>query len=267
MQMNFSIPVIALIAGTAIGYCVAPGGAPAGDEAGGDDPVARKSITSVDPASSGLIAELRAKIKELQAELEEKNSIADAFAASEKIDEKGGEERGRREFRSPREFIEEMKKNDPERYAQMTNHMAQFRQRRLERAQSRLDFLASIDMSQLGDEAQATHLRLQELIAKREDVEANLHSEDISDEDREAAFREMVEMEREMRELNRQERDNLIAETVRELGYNGEDATAVVDTLKEIISATGNGGWMGPGPGGPGGPGARGFGGGRRGRR
>lgn len=251
MKMNFSVPVVALIAGAALGYCLAPGGTPAGDDSQKADSVQRKSIGEAPNDES--VAALRARIAELEKALGEKSALDEAFTAAEKI---GGDDREnrRREFRSPREFIEEMKKNEPERYAEMTNHMARFRQRRLERAQSKLDFLASVDVSAMSEEAQATHSRLQELIQMREEIEAKLHSEDITDEERRQVFQEMMEAEREMHELNRQERDNLIAETVRELGYDGDDAAAIADTMKEIISSTSNNNF---GPGGPGGPGGR----------
>ena len=177
------------------------------------------------------------------------------------------EETDRRERR--RDFkadMERIKVEDPARYAQMTNQMAQFRQRRLERAQSKMDFLASVDTSMMSPEARKVHADLQDMIEKREAIEDKMRNFlDMSEEERRAAFDEMRETDGKIRELNRAERENLLAQTAQALGFQGDDATEIVETVKGIYEATENGGWGGPG--GPGGPGGgRGNRGGGRGR-
>ena len=109
--------------------------------------------------------------------------------------------------------MERMKKETPERYAQMTNGMAQFRRQRLDRAQTKIDFLSSIDTSRMGKEALETHQKLQDLIAQREELEAKINPEAIAsatDEERREFFETMRDTDRQIRELNRAERENLL---------------------------------------------------------
>jgi hypothetical protein len=110
------------------------------------------------------------------------------------------------------------------------------------------------------------HSDLQDMIEKREAIEDKMRNFlDMSEEERRAAFDEMRETDGKIRELNRAERENLLAQTAQALGFQGDDATEIVETVKGIYEATENGGWGGPG--GPGGPGGgRGNRGGGRGR-
>lgn len=260
MKLNFSVPVIALIAGAAIGFCLKPS-QPAETTAAETSATKTQAAAQIADASGDAGVEaMRSRIKELEAMLAAAASqnAEKPEPAAQEGDEPG--RHGRRERFNPREMMERLKTEDPERYAQMTNRMARFRQHRTEMAQSKLDFLASIDLSSQGEEAQATHSKLQSMIAKREELEEKLHSEDISDEERDAAMQQIFSMEREMRHLYREERSNLLSEVVQELGFSGDDAADITATLSDIIEATsshfGHGGPGGPGGGGrgPGGP-------------
>ena len=73
------------------------------------------------------------------------------------------------------------------------------------------------------------------------------------------AFREMHETNRRIRELSLQERDNLMVEAAKGLGFDGDDAGEVAGIFQEIIDNT-ESGWGGGGPhgGGPRGGGPRG---------
>ena len=252
MRLNFSVPVIALLAGTAIGFCLRtdPSSTPAAEEP--SDATGRAPSHIADANADGSVEALRSRIKELEALLANaaKESAEKAKAVAES--EADGPRSERRERFNPREMMERLKSEDPERYTQMTNRMARFRQFRTEQALSKLDFLAAIDLSPMGSEAQATHSRLQSIIARREEIEEKLHSETISDEERESVMQEMFATDREMMDLNNQERSNLIAEVVSELGFSGDDADDIVATIKDIIDATSSN--FGPPGGGPGGP-------------
>ncbi len=263
-KMTTYFPVaIALIAGAGLGYCLAPSApAPAAPQEqkaeaprrvrGGDDSSGERSANRA----------LRARVKELE------EMLAKQGIEVEKMKEEESERRERRERPrfDPRAEMERMQKENPERYAQMTNGMAQFRRRRLERAQSKMDFLASVDTSMMSPEARKVHADLQDMIEKREAIEDKMRNFlDMSEEERRATFDEMRETDGKIRELNRAERENLLAQTAQALGFQGDDATEIVETVKGIYEATENGGWGGPG--GPGGPGGgRGNRGGGRGR-
>jgi hypothetical protein len=98
--------------------------------------------------------------------------------------------------------------------------------------------------------AKAVHAQLQQVVAEREELEAGLHQEGLSDEERHRIFGELRRTGAKMHELSMKERDNLLAETARNLGFEGEDSAEIVTTVKEIIEATDSGRWHGFGRGG-----------------
>ena len=251
---NFSPVVISLLAGAAIGFCFArSAGAPkAAPEK--TSPKTVKAESRPDEAAEKEMRVLRSRIKELE----------DMLAKQGVEVEEMKEESSRRERRDrPRDFradMERLKKEEPERYAQITNSMAQFRRHRLERAQSKIDFLSSIDTSRMSPAMLKVHSDLQDMIEKREAVEEKMRGfMDMTEEERREAFQEIGEIDGRIRELNRAERDNLLVQTAEALGFQGDDAAEIIDTVKSIYEAT-DSGW---GFGGPGGPGRRGGRGGR----
>ena len=218
---------------------------------------------------------LRQRIRELEQRLAEATAAADK--KEERVEENAGERQERPNgFQMPsmqeiRERMEQFAKDNPERFAQMTNGMEQGRRRMQERNQAKSDFLASVDVSKMSPEQKAVHSKYMEFTARQQElVEYMRPDANVSDEERQAAFDEMRDMGRQMRELGRQERDVLLSQAAQNMGYSAEEADSVVSEIKEIYRITDN--WGGPGrggfgggPGGFGGPGG-GFGGGRGGR-
>lgn len=196
-----------------------------------------------DKGASSIEASLRARIADLEARLasvegQDYGAVADKVAeAAPPAPPRGGDFRAR---------MEEMKKNDPARYAQMTNRFAQMRQHQLERQQAKLDFLSSVDVSRMGESAQKTHGDLQDAIVRVEDLRDRLHQENLSDKEREEVFGEIMKTEREINRLNAAERRNLLAETAKEVGLKGDVRKAFLDTVGEIIKATDGGGFRPP---------------------
>ena len=254
---NFSPVVISLLVGAALGYCLGPLSSPAPAPA----PEQKAEPEQVkQPEYRGERADraLRARIKELE------GMLAKQGIEVEKMKEESSRRDRPRDFRAD---MERLKKEEPERYAQITNSMAQFRRHRLERAQSKIDFLSSIDTSRMSPAMLKVHSDLQDMIARREEIESKMHSiMDMTEEDRHALFGEMRETDERIRELNRFERDNLLVQTAEALGFQGDDAAEIIDTVKSIYEATDSGwNWGGPGGGGRrdgrggrGGPGGRG---------
>ena len=245
----------ALLAGVAIGYFVKDEPIPAEEpkvEAKAKKPVA-------DKGDEATVKALRHRITELErllAEKEDKSEIAISNAVAEAAKVRPPEP-PRQHWR---ERMEEMKKNDPERYAQMTNRFAQWRMDRAAQARDKIDFLSSIDTSRMSAGAKKTHNALQDLIARREDLEQQLHQEDLSDEERGKLMGELHSTHHELMRLNGEERKNLFDETAKGLGFTGADAKEFTATIQEVIEAT-DSGWggrrHGGGPRGPGGPGGR----------
>ena len=229
----------ALIAGVAIGFFVREGGEP--QKTDDVPPAVRKERGK--PISDGgdaatirslrrRVAELERRLAELSASTGEASSTS-AVAVAQQPVRPGGGRRG--------DWLENLKKSDPARYAQETNRLAGWRRMRAERARSTLDFLASVDTSGMSAEARKTHADLQEAVARREELEDSLRREDLSPEQRQQLFREMREVHRDLMRLNGEERANLISETAKALGFEGDDAKEVSATIQEVINATGGG--------------------------
>ena len=239
----------ALLAGVAIGYFAKSSDAPQPTVA--ETPVAKNRIADKGEAAS--LKALRHRIAELEkllAERDGKSEIAISNAVAEAVKMRPPEPpRG-----NWRERMEEMKKNDPERYTQMTNRFANWRRSRAEQARNKIDFLSSIDVSHMSAGAKKTHAALQELVVRREEIEAQLQDENLSDEDRGKLMRQLWEGHRELQRLNGEERWNLIDEAARNMGFEGEDAKEVSATIREVIEATESGWGGGRHHGGPRGP-------------
>ena len=252
---TIAMVVLLPLIGAAAGYCA--GSRP---KTGADAKTEDRTEARARPRDNGERASaraLRARIAELErriSELTAGDASAEAVEETPVREQARGDRPGWRPDAGFRENIERMKREDPERYAQTTNWLARMRGERLDRAQSKMDFLSSIDTSGMSERAREVHGRLQDMIERREELEAQMADETLADDERWALFGEMRETDRAIRRLNREERDNLIAETVRAAGIEGDMAGMVSDTLRDIIEATGND-W----PGGPGGRRARGF--------
>ena len=233
---------LALFVGVAIGYFAGESPAEPAPAASGTNVMTRATIADRGEAVS--IVALRRRVAELERLLNEKGEES-RIAISNAVAEAVRNATPDRPRGNPREWMENLKKNEPERYVQMTNRFAQWRQRRVERAQSKIGFLASVDTSHMSTGAKKTHSALQDLLARREEIEAQLHQEGLSDSARGELMREMFETHRELRRLNQEERANLFDETARALGFEGDDAKEITATIQDVIEAT-DGGFDGP---------------------
>lgn len=263
------VAVPALICGALLGYLIrpaAPAAAPSAPEARAERP--GKKVKHV--ADDAALERLRARIQELERQLAAKDAPAEETRAEGEQQPPPPQQAGRDRPRGPwnaeqmRAHFEEMRKNDPERYAAMTNGWAQHRARSIERAQGKLDILAAVDVSRLNPKQRAVHEQYQDLIARREEVREmmDIHNPNVTDEQRDAAFKEMREVSDKLHALAQTEREALLSHTARSFGVKGEAAKELVDTVKAVYQATESwGGWGGPGGRHGGG---RGPGGGRR---
>ena len=246
---------VALLVGVAIGYFVKDEPVAANEPAKVEEK-AKKPVA--DKGDEATIKALRHRIAELEKMLAEKGEKAEV-AISNAVSEARPSDRPQMNWR---ERMEEMKKNEPERYAQMTNRMAQWRRDQAARNKDKIDFLSSIDLSLMSAGAKKTHQKLQALVAKREEIEDTLHKEGdgMDDNLRDELMRELHQTHREMHQLNEEERKNLLEATARSLGFEDRDAKEITATIQDVIEATDNG-WGGRRRGGPRGGGPRGPGG------
>lgn len=252
----------ALLCGALFGYFIHPS-APATDTPQGkvEQPVKKTAKTSTDDAA---LNRLRKRIQDLERQLAEKSTGATAEEAAPEAEDKPAARPERRGPPSPEEMrahMEEMKKNDPERYAQMTNHFANMRNHQLQRAQNKLDILASVDVNRLTPKQREVHEKYQDLIARQEELRNMAFAPDdgsVTDEQRMAAHQEMREIGHQLHNTAQQEREILLNQTARSFGVKGEAGKELVETVKQVYQATeswggrgGRGGRGGPPPGPP----------------
>ena len=236
----------ALLAGVAIGYFVKDEPIPSEEPAKVGE-TAKKPIA--DKGEEASVRALRRRIAELERMLAEKDGRSE-IAISNAVAEAAKARPPEPPRQNWRERMEEMKKNEPERYTEMTNRFANWRRSRAEQARNKIDFLSSIDTSHMSAGAKKTHAALQELIAKREEIEQQLQASDLSDEERGKLMGELHSTHHELMRLNGEERGNLFEETARNLGFEGDDAREFSATIQDVIEAT-DGGWGGHRRGGP----------------
>lgn len=261
------IAIAALLVGAALGYFVPPlfsnAAEPTGEAAGEKTslPEKRTRVQSSLRDHDADLNRLRSRIKSLESQLAERENNA-----SEEPVGKPSTNRveGFRPFGRPpsaaqmRAHFEEMRERDPQRYAQITNNMARWRTRRQERLQNQFELLASADTAHMTKEQQQIHETYLDLLVRQEELHelTNPDNADVTDEQRDAAFKEMREIGRQIHELQRAERDTLLTQTANSLGLRGKQAQEVVTAIKAVYEATG-GSHRGPHGGGPGGPGGR----------
>lgn len=238
----------ALIAGAAIGYFVQPEPAKPQVRASVDETAPAKLIE--DKGESASIAALRARVRELEAKLAQAHA-SDEELVSNTVERLEVARRDRRPEGGQRDWMADLQKRDPERFAQMTNNFARWRQERRSQQAERASFLASVDTSRMSPAARKTHAAYQDLLARREALEEKMHNMmDLSEEERREVFGEMASVNREMHETRSAERKVLLDEVARAVGLEGAAASELVQTIGEVYEATGDG-HRGPG-GGPG---------------
>lgn len=236
----------ALIAGAAIGYFVQPEPAKPQVATSADETTSAKLIE--DRGDSASIAALRARVRELEAKLVQARDN-DEELVSNTVERLEVARRGRRPEGGPREWMADLQKRDPERFAQMTNDFARWRQDRRNQQTERASFLASVDTSRMSPAARKTHAAYQDLLARREAIEEKMHNMmDLSDEERREVFGEMASVNREMHETRSAERKVLLNEVARAVGLEGDAASELVQTIGEVYEATEDG-RRGPGRG------------------
>jgi hypothetical protein len=141
--------------------------------------------------------------------------------------------------------LERMKTENPERYTAMTNRMAQFRNRMMQRSENKLETLSSIDTAGWSKKQIEIHEKYQDLIARRAELmDIVRHDGNASQEERNAAFSELRNLGKELHEVSAKERNTLLDKTFQELGYDKSDAAEIRETVKTIFTTTEE--WGGP---------------------
>jgi len=245
---------LALIVAAALGYGLHPDTERVVEKVV-DIPEKRPAAVIPDWGEAATITALRQRVHDLEARLaasqkSEETAVSNAIARV----------RAERPDRPPpggpgRERLEELKTRDPARFAQVTNRLAKMHQDRKSREAARVSFLASVVTSNMSAQDKETHDAYQELLARREALEEQMHQPDITDDTRRGLMDQMREIDHQMRTLGESERKVLLNEVAQAIGMQGDAAVELVETISDVFDATeGNGGPPGPPPDAP--PGA-----------
>lgn len=180
-------------------------------------------------------AALKTQLDNLRAELAKLQAAAEAAAP-----EPAAEEPPRRMTRQER--MEQLKRENPERYAEMERRRQEF-QANMEAFQARReDFFANLDLELLTPEQQEMHFQYTEALAQQQAAidrmrELAESGETPTDEDR-AAIRESFRL---VRGLQGAERDALLSAVATSMGLQaGEETEAFVGVIKEVYDFTGS---------------------------
>lgn len=192
--------------------------------------VAVASTNAVDD----LTRELSRQVAALQTELADRTSRLEAFEQAE------AEREARRQQRTRGMDMEKLKQEDPERYAEIVKQRQEFGQRIKRATAERATFLMEIDTANMTEEQLANHAALQEKLAQSFDMMNKMETEGPSRE----MFHQMHESYETVQELYAKEREYVLSEVGRSLGYEGQDAVdfaAYINTVFEMTSARGRG--------------------------
>ena len=237
---------LALLLGVAVGYMFNPS---VDEVVSVADKRVGKSVALRDDGDSATIATLRSRISTLEKELAAaKSSAAErAVAGEDQTDARKAEprDRGHEPRENFRTRLERLKSEDPKQYEELINRISQHRQRRQDQMMKKLDYFSSINASALPASARKTHEELMDQIEQMELLEEQMNEDMAGDgsteEQRRERFEKMRQLSGKIRDLNRQERRNLISVTVGELGFDDNVTKEVTTTIQEIVDQTENG--------------------------
>lgn len=244
------VAVVALMAGSyAAGRFFAPQQVVAEEAA----PVAQRP--AVLPGNGDALA-LSKALSEVEALKVEKAVLQKALAEAQAA----GEEAAKAVVEPPkrlsmRERMEELKKQDPERYRQMEERRAQFQQALQDAREKRDDFLGSVDLTLFTPEERLVHEQFTAALAKQAEMEERMRELFESGEMPSEALRtEMHETQHTLRDLREAERSALLGAVATSMGLSESDSADFAQLMTEIYDATSNGMRMRPGRGDAGGP-------------
>ncbi len=208
---------------------------------------------SISP-DAALLAEanaLRKRVAELEKALAERETAIAQVPETPK-EEQAPRDRSRRQ--SFAERMEQMKKENPEQYAEMQKRREEFRQNMEQRAVERASFLDAVDTQGMTAEQRENHDELLATVARVNELMAQIMQSDGNRDATHDLRHEMGETMGALGALYENERQYLLESTARAAGYSGDDISAFASHVQTIIQNTtmspGFGG-RGPGPGHP----------------
>ena len=141
----------------------------------------------------------------------------------------------------PRERLEQLKQEDPERYAEMEKRRQEARENIRQALDRRDSFLGAIDLSLLTPEQQEMHARFVDALAAQQAAIDTLNARaEAGEAPTEEERRAMREAMRQVRGLQDAERDALLSAVAVSMGLEGgEETEAFIGVVKEVYDSTG----------------------------
>jgi len=199
---------------------------------------ARQIVKVRDESAERAAAALRQRVAELERALAEKplSSITNPPAQVAERPQEDPERGDRSRRQSFTERMEQMRKENPEQYAEMQKRREEFRQRMEQRALDRADFLAAVDVRNMDNAQRENHEKLLATVARMDELMAQMGQSETRHDP--AVRQELGETFSVLNELYGEERRYLLEATAREVGYEGAQATEFADQVQAIIDNT-----------------------------
>ena len=205
------------------------------------EPVTPRTVVVKDEETLRAAEALRRRVAELERALAARDAAGVQEQEPPKPVEVAQTERPRRQSFEDR--MEQMKKDNPEQYAEMQKRREEFRQNIEQRVRDRADFLDAIDVKSMTATQRENHEKLLATVTRVNELMAQMGTPGA--ENTHELRREMGETMATLGELYSEERRFLFEETAKAVGYQGAEATAFAEQMQTIIDNT----TMMPGPG------------------
>lgn len=196
-------------------------------------------VTVLDKSAERAAEALRKRVAELEKALAERDAERALQPTGQPQEAAPDEGDGRSRRQSWDTYMERMRTEEPERYAEMQRRREEFRQSMDQRQRERADFLDAVDVAGMSPEQRAQHNQLLETAARANELMAQMmQSGRRQGEEGEALRREIGETMATLGQLYDAERHYLLEATAKAAGYTGNDVQAFSDHIQNIINNT-----------------------------
>jgi hypothetical protein len=186
------------------------------------------------------LVEARREAAELRRVIGEKDQeIAQLAEQSQRRpqDRGRGRETENRERRSPAEFMERLRRENPERFEQIRTRIQEMNARRAEGIEAQNRLFETVDVKTLQEEELENHNLLVAKLARIEELNGLIQDPEF-EEQRGELYRELREEFQGTRELLEAERKILLKQFPVDLGYEPEEAGEFSDYIDQIYDTT-----------------------------
>ncbi len=185
------------------------------------------------------LAEREAELAELRAQEEPVTTAAASPESTERVAAAEPEPVNRRNR------MEELRETDPERYAQIQEQRAAFRQRVQDSFARQTAHFLYRDRDQMSTEELEVYDYMLGLLGETWQLTDRMQDPDLERDERRDIGRRLFENARELRPLLEEQRDREFYDMAVQLGYDSDNAMQFVDYINEMIEVTSlTGPWM-----------------------